>query len=131
MLYIILLSKIIFAYLIRKWKFILFNVFSWPSCAWLNQLLINWYAGAMAAKLQCLFYEIFTLVNQIVEYYFLVSKIMHNFKIGFKFDKYFVIPTYILAVFKGETSKVILFSKIYRFLRSMTQNSIRTDLIKK
>ena len=45
--------------------------------------------------------------------------------------KTFLIQTYILAVFKGETFKVILFSKINRFIRSTTQGSIRTDLIKK
>ena len=36
-----------------------------------------------------------------------------------------------LAVFKGESLKVILFSKINRFLRSTTQGSILTDVIKK
>ena len=49
--------------------------------------------------------------NQIL---FFVNKIMHNFKIGFKCVKDFLIQTYILAVFKGETSKVILFSYVQR-----------------
>ena len=52
---------------------------------------------------------------------------MHNFKVVTDFLN----KTYILAVFKGERSKVILFSKINRVLRSMTQGSIRLDLIKK
>ena len=71
----------------------------------------------------------FAFVNQIVKYKFFGNKIMHNFKIRFKFFKDFLIQTYILALFKGETLKVILFSKINIFLRSMTQGSIRTDLI--
>ena len=59
---------------------------------------VNWDAGAwrVAAKqarlrrLQRLFYEMFTFVNQIDKYYFFVNKIMHNFKIGFKFVKHFL-----------------------------------------
>ena len=39
--------------------------------------------------------------------------------------------TYILAVFNEKASKVILFWKINRFLRSTTQGSIHRDLIKK
>ena len=62
---------------------------------------------------------------------FFVKKIMHNFKIGFKFVKTFFIVTYILAQFNGETSKVILVKKINRFLRSMTQGLINRDFIKK
>ena len=62
---------------------------------------------------------------------FVVNKIMHIFKIRFKYVKTFLIQTYKLAVFKGERSKVILFSKINLFLRSATQGSIRRDLIKK
>ena len=56
---------------------------------------------------------------------------MYNFKIGFKFVKGFLIQTYILAVFNGGTSKVILFFKINRFLRLTTQGWKHTDLIKK
>ena len=53
---------------------------------------------------------------------------MHCFKIGVKFVKAFLIQTYILSIFDGKRSKVILFSKIKRFLRSTTQGSRRTDL---
>ena len=56
---------------------------------------------------------------------------MHNFKIGFKFVNTFLIQAFILAVFKGETSKEILFLKMNRFLRSAIQGSILRDLIKK
>ena len=40
------------------------------------------------------------------------------------------LKTYILAVVYDQTSKVILFKKINRFLRSATQGSIDRDLIK-
>ena len=65
--------------------------------------------------------------NQFQQTIFSCFEIMHDFKIGLIFVKDFLIQTYILAVFKGETLKVILFSKLNRFLRSMTQGSIRTD----
>ena len=60
-------------------------------------------------------YEMFAFVNQIVKYYFFY-KIMHNYKIRFKFVKDFFIQINILAVFKGQMLKVILFSKINLFL---------------
>ena len=59
---------------------------------------------------------------------FFVNTNMYNFKIGFKFVKRLF---KFKPIFIGKTSKVILFSKINRFLRLMTQGSIRTDLIKK
>ena len=48
---------------------------------------------------------------------------MYNFKLGLKFLSTFLNQTYILALFNGERSNVILFSKINRFLRSTTQGS--------
>ena len=56
---------------------------------------------------------------------------MYNFKIGLSLVNAFLNQTYMLAVVNGERSKVILFSKINRFLRSKTQGSISIDLIKK
>ena len=56
---------------------------------------------------------------------------MYNFKIDLNLFNTFFNQTYNLAVFNGERSKVILFLKINPFLRSTTQSSIRTDLIKK
>ena len=45
---------------------------------------------------------------------------MHNFKIGYKFEKeFFLNQIYILAVFKCERPKVILFSKINWFVVNM------------
>ena len=55
---------------------------------------------------------------------------MYNFKSDLNLLNTFLNQTYILAVLNSERSKVILFSKINQFLRSMTQGSIRTDLIK-
>ena len=41
---------------------------------------------------------------------FAVNKIMHNFKIGYKFvNDFFLVQTHILAVFNSERSKLILF----------------------
>ena len=70
-------------------------------------------------------------MNQIDEYYFLVIKYYITLKSDLNLVKTYCNQTYILAVFNGERSKVILFSKISRFLHSTTQGSIRTDLIKK
>ena len=55
---------------------------------------------------------------------------MHNCKIGFKFVKDFLNSNLYFGHIKGETLEVVLFSKINRFLRSMTLGSIRTDSIK-
>ena len=69
-------------------------------------------------------------MNQNDNYYF-VNKITHNYKIKF----YFVIKklnqTFIFAVLNDETSIVILFENIDRFLGLTTQDSICRDLIKK
>ena len=56
---------------------------------------------------------------------------MHNFKIGFNFVKHYLNQTYILALGNDETSKLILFSKINRFLRSTTQRVETQKLDKK
>ena len=79
--------------------------------AWLNQLLINWLAGLANAGED---YELFALVNQIVKYYLLLIKYI-SLKSDLNLLKTFLIQTYILSVFNGETLKVILFSKINRF----------------
>ena len=55
---------------------------------------------------------------------------MYNFKSDLNLLNTFLNQSFIWAVFKGNSSKVILFSKINKFLRSTTQGSIRTDLKK-
>ena len=54
-------------------------------------------------------------MNQNDNYYF-VNKIMHNYKIEFDFVKKKLNQTFILAVLNDETSIVILFQNIDRFL---------------
>ena len=64
--------------------------------------------------------------------FLLIELLMHNFKIGFNFAKhYFLNQTYVLPVFNDKESKVNLFWKINRFLRSRTSGLIHRDFIKK
>ena len=56
---------------------------------------------------------------------------MRKIKIWFDFVKHFKNQIYILAVIIDKASKVILFWKINRFLRSTTQGLKHRDLIKK
>ena len=102
---VIVLTKIIFVFLIHKNKyFIWLHIVQlsliepadwWPvhHSPWLTRL-------AWVGRL--------LVVNHKDNYFFLIKKIIHNFKIGFKFVKHFLNQTYILAVFNEALSKVIL-----------------------
>ena len=65
------------------------------------------------------------------KYYFLLIKQCIILKSDIILLNTFTNQAYILAVFNENASKVILFWKINRFLRSTTQGSIHRDLIKK
>ena len=82
------------------------------SCYLIGMLVPGGYASGCGGRLPRLFYKMFVCISESnSQILFFVNKIMHLL-MNLNLLKTFSIQTYMLAVFNGETSKGILFSKL-------------------